>query len=146
MCVDRNYEIKCSSQKGFSYSKCILSQVPWIKQSLQSEIRDATLYKVCWGGSEIRFFFSHITKLIHVDIHLWGTRTGCCPPVTLPYHVSVLDQKQSRVRARWRRALCPMIFLISNKNVVFETSIDRGYLRVPQLHFTVNDAKEGWTL
>lgn len=88
-------------RKIFSYSKCILSQVPWIKQSLQSEIRDANLYKAWWGGSEIIFFFLHITKLKHVDIHLWGTRTGCCPL----WHSCIMLVSSTKNKARWEPAV-----------------------------------------
>lgn len=62
--------------------------------------------------------FLHITKLIYVNIHLWGTRTWCAP-MTLLYHVDVLDQKQSRVTASCLK-MKVKLFFDHKQNVVFE--------------------------
>lgn len=125
--------------------KVFLFQMYFVTSALDQTIitvGDERVYKRWWCGGEVCFAHYSWYMLIFIS-------EG--PGHVVPLRRSVImSMSSTKNKAGWKPAasrwtVCPIIFWSQTKCCVW-TSIDRGYLRVLQLHFIVTDAMEGWTV
>lgn len=144
--VHINYDSNVAPRYEMFLFQMYLSQVPRVKQS--SRYRLVMLRYMGKKPRGLKVVSLHISNLNYVSVRSWETRTWPAP-LTLLCHdrVNVLDQKRSRVESQLpvEEPFVKMIFW-SQTECCVRTSIDRDYLRVLQLHFTVSDAIERRTL